>query len=215
MIGTYICAYLILILSISALVNYRITKHYLSLNGLLMVLLAIGLLSLRIFALSGIRTNILSLNTLQSSITLTIPLTLILSLILLIIRKNKNVNPGKAFLLFLYYIPFGIIQQLFFQFVFLETLYFLLPNLLVCIPISAIFYYLFHPRKDFKILSGATLFIGLIWSSIYLNYGNIITIGISHAFLGMMYYSLMREDNTLEPRLRYLSKDKRQPGSAN
>ena len=100
------------------------------------------------------------------------------------------------------YLTAGFLQQLFFQFVFLETVYFLAKgNALLTVSLSAVFFSLFHFGKSIRKFYLLTLMMGFFYSGVYLLYGNLFWLALSHAVLGAFLYVLFFDDNLLTSRL--------------
>lgn len=124
-----------------------------------------------------------------------------LMICVIIIFGIKDKKPLKwSIMVFFLYIPFGILQEILFQFVFTDTLFELTGNPYITIFLSSIYYMLFHLRLD---LGTFTFIAGLFWSYFYLAFGNVFWIGISHAILGTMYYVFMYKGNALKNKLNY------------
>lgn len=129
------------------------------------------------------------------------------SFILYLGKKKADLKTKKILSLFLLYLPFSFLQQLFFQTIILESLLFLLHRVLVTVFIASVFFVLFHiPLKKKKSghpsLHTAGMWLWYIsYSLIYIYFGNILWIILFHALLGAIYYSLTYRGNILKTRL--------------
>ncbi|MBU4350773.1 CPBP family intramembrane metalloprotease [Patescibacteria group bacterium] len=133
--------------------------------------------------------------------------TLLIILAFILIKKKDIFRLKSAYFwkLLVFYFPWGFLQQLFFQFIFFETVYFAFKgNIFLSLLLSAVFFGLFHLgwTKKFFLPS---LLIGFFFSGIYLLYGNLIWLALSHALLGTFLYVLFVKDNQLARRLTGLN----------
>lgn len=101
------------------------------------------------------------------------------------------------------YLAFGIVQQIFFQSIFTQTLSKVVDNKSLVVIFSSIFYSSFHwgwgPEGiRFGLL---TLFAGVVWAILFLTSPNIYLLGFSHALLASIYYFMVRGDDILNVRL--------------
>ncbi len=195
--------YLILIFCFLILLIYFFTKEFDSLIGLFLVFMVIFIIVIRANLFKNIPTNLFNPSTLFISSLFVLVFVIVASGILFIKKKNKKKK--HVFLLFFLYLIFGLIQQLLFQYVFLETLNFLLNNFLISVFVSAIYYSLFHTKRGIEFFI-FTLGTGLIWSTIYLKYGNIIPLIISHAILGTVYYTWIFKGEAIKNRSKLFRK---------
>ena len=103
------------------------------------------------------------------------------------------------------YLLFGIVQQIFFQAVFTDTLRYLVDDVSLVIIFSSVFYSSFHWNWDAKgIRFGLiTLMSGVVWSVLYLKSPNIFLLGLSHGILASLYYFIVYEDNILRKKLSF------------
>jgi len=187
---------------------YRHEK-YDTLNGILLFGVALSLLFMKSFML-GNRSLVFIPSTFLISGLVTLVATIFVAIILFLMRKYKPSRFEKKYILILLvlYIIFGFLQQLFFQFVFLETIYSITKSFFPAIIISAFYYSLFHLRESTKRFFFGTLALGIIYSTIYLLYGNLIWLGISHGILGTIYYVYYFKEKILENKIGYFFKIK-------
>jgi len=131
-----------------------------------------------------------------------------LGVITILIFRNRKLKRRAGFFLmvFICYLPFGFLQQLLFQYVFLETLVSLFQAKYIVLIIGVLFYTFFHLSKETNLLAILGFLAGLAWMSIYLYYGNIIWPSLGHAFLAAMYYYFIHPSNRLVKRLKFLKK---------
>jgi hypothetical protein len=177
---------------------YR-AKTYDSLNGLLLVICGIIAMALKGFNLSIFKDNFWISALYLACFTLF----MVALLFMIGVRDRKPIwFMGLTFAL---YVPFGIIQEILFQYIFLDTLYSMLPNPYICIFLSAAYYMLFHPKLE---LGFFTFIAGLGWSYLYLAFHNVFWIGISHALLGSAYYVFMIKGSSLKNKLGILQRKK-------
>ncbi|MBU0757199.1 MAG: CPBP family intramembrane metalloprotease [Nanoarchaeota archaeon] len=134
--------------------------------------------------------------------------TLFCSLVLYKLRKNKINRYGwRYFFVFvMLYFLFGLGQQIFFQFIFMESVYFFTNNALVSILVGSVFYYLFHPKMRFGKFHYFTFFMGLFWSFSYMFFGNILWVSISHGVLGAFFGIYLLDKDPMRSRLKIIRK---------
>jgi len=100
------------------------------------------------------------------------------------------------------------LQQVLFQCVFFETIYFISEgNIIVSLLLSAVYYGSFHLGLYAKRFFPQTLLLGFIFSGIYLIWGNIFWLGLSHALLGTFLYVLFFDHNELARQLSIKTND--------
>ena len=135
-------------------------------------------------------------------------ITLSLSFIFIIIiyTQRENKNTKRILLLFMLYLLFGAGQQLFFQLVFLGSILnlFKFNRLIIPVFITSLYYALFHssnPDKVFDKFFIGTFILNLFWSTIYLKFGNILWLALSHAILGTFYYMWIFDGDVMKKRL--------------
>lgn len=129
--------------------------------------------------------------------------TFLIVLAFVFIKKNDIARLKSAYFrkLLAFYFLWGFLQQLFFQFVFFETVYFVFKgNIFLSLSSSAIFLGLFHLGRTKKFFL-PSLLMGFLFSGIYLLYGNLIWLALSHALLGTFLYVLFVKNNQLSRRL--------------
>lgn len=129
--------------------------------------------------------------------------TLLAILILVFIKKDNMSLLGSVYFrkLLMFYLLWGLLQQLFFQFVFFETVYFIFKGgILIPIFSSAIFFSLFHLGRHKKFFLPSVL-MGFLYSGIYLFYGNLIWLALSHTLIGVFLYVLFVDRDQLALRL--------------
>ena len=194
--------YLILIIVTLLFIIYATTKNYDSFKGILLLILGFSALFLKIFFVH-IQTKFSVESTFLISGLITGGFTLFGVVILLFIRKYKKYNLKYFFTLLILYILFGFIQQLFFQFVILETLFYLINSYVPTILLSALFYGLFHKRNLLFFIT--TFAAGLIWSTTYLYFGNLIWLGISHGVLATFAYTGFVKKDMIKDKLHFLN----------
>jgi hypothetical protein len=190
----------IIVLCLIILLVFLKTKRYDSLQGAAIAAITIAALVLKLafgkpspyffnpgkFLISGI---------------LVMAFTMLCTLFLLHFRKNK-IKIRYVLTLFVLYILFGFLQQLLFQFIFLETIYILTANLWLSIIVGALFYLLFHLYGEFDTKFKLMLFIfGICWGYFYLIYQNIFWLAISHAILGTLYYGFVVDKKAIRKKL--------------
>lgn len=196
------------ILFFLVLVVYFSLDKYDSLGGLFLLLFGIMLLLLRIlvvgktsffyvketFWISGLWTAVITV----------FGACFILSL--KSIRKGLDYNFKYLIFLLVLYIFFGYLQQLLFQFMFFETVYYLTGKITMSIFISAFYYFIFHLRSKRLEFQLGTFLIGLMWSANYLFFGNLFWLGISHGIIGTMYYLNLFDQDMLRKKISFIDK---------
>lgn len=201
--------YLILFGCLLVELTYLRTKQYDSKKGVLLFVAGMVLLLARTLFLKTPTTLIFDYFTFWQSGALNGVFTLAIIIFFLIWKtKKKIVGFGLKYglILFLFYLPWGFLQQLFFQYIFLETVFFLTKNKILTLIASSIFYTSVHSLKIDKRLTFLCFFASLAWFSAYLNYGNIIWPSLSHAIFGVLYYSLISKKDVLRTHLGFISK---------
>lgn len=178
--------YGLIIICLLLLILYQLFIEYDSPLGIVFIVLLLSAIFLR-FSLNKIIPNHLYVQDTFAKSALIVGLFTIFS-VFVISRGRKKNKKKNTFLLFTLYLTAGIIQQLLFQYVFLETIYYLTSNLLLTIIISVIYYSLFHLREGAAFYLKITI-MGTFWALIYLNFGNIIPLIISHGIVGTVYYT--------------------------
>lgn len=196
---------IILVVSFALLVIFKSTKSYFSKRGILLLLLFISLVVAKLWIVSdpaaiGLRTDNISDTLLPSMIFLVLGMAILLTM--RHTKKKFKIFPWILSLIILY-IPFGIIQQLFFQGVFTDTLNRLLGSANLVIIYSSVFYASYHFGWDSKglIFGLQALFAGIVWANLFLISPNIYVLGFTHAVLASTYYFLVGEEDILEKRL--------------
>jgi len=199
--------YIILGLVFLSLLTYWLNNTYDSINGGFLILFGVSALILRIFYLSA-ETRLYVHETFWLSGLIVGVLTLIVAIFLWVIRKNKKVNPKYFVFLLILYIFFGFLQQVLFQFVILETILYLTNSFIPTIILSAFIYGAFHKTKLlFKkpIFFFLTTFAaGLIWSTVYVYYGNLIWLGISHGVTATVLFTGFVKKDLIKHKVRFL-----------
>jgi chromate transport protein ChrA len=127
--------------------------------------------------------------------------TLVGCLLLIPFKKNRF-NLRFALILLPLYIIMGLLQQLFFQYLFLDTVKGLIGSLWLTILAGAVFFALFHLGIHFTNFFRICLFFTfIIWGYFYLTYQNIFWLAISHGIIGTVYYALIVQDDPIRHRL--------------
>lgn len=195
---------IIIVVSFVVLVIFKRTRNYASLNGLLLLLLFLVLIATKIMLVSdpsiiGLRTDNFSDTLLPTAIFLALGMAILFTIRH---RKKRFKILSWTLSLFILYFPFGFIQQLFFQGVFTDTLSRILDSQSLVIIFSSVFYSSFHWGWGSKgLMFGLqTLFVGIVWSTLFLTSPNIFILGATHAVLASTYYFIVREENILEKR---------------
>jgi hypothetical protein len=188
----------IIFLCLLVLIVYLKTKRYDSLQGLIMVLLALSALFIKFYS-KGF-PNLLNPSTFTQSGIVIMGFTLLLCLFIVPFRK-KRINLKFALILLPLYLFFGLLQQLLFQYLFLDSANAIIGNLWLSVLVGATFYLAFHFGSDFDTRFRISLFIiDIIWGYCYLTYNNLFWLGISHGIFGMAYYTLVVKRDPLKNR---------------
>jgi hypothetical protein len=203
----------IVILSLLLLIPYYKTKKFFSPNGFVLVSLFVVLLFLGIFALPVEDSLFLRVDSLLTSgLLVLIPtvaflvaayLGVFFFLPHLLISPRRN---GRHFLkLFVLYTLFAFVEQLFFQFIFLETIFYFSGDLVLSALVGTGFFVLFHlqPRPlKFRILFAlGALAMEFLHATVYLSLGNIIWPTLSMGLVATAYYGLLHPEDILQFRL--------------
>ncbi|MDP2930295.1 MAG: CPBP family glutamic-type intramembrane protease [bacterium] len=195
---------LIIFVSFLLLGSFYKTRSFLSVWGGLTFLTGLLVLGLRIKLLWLYPTRFFIRESFFISGIIVGVTTLLAVAIIIFWGKNNLPRLKSAYFwkLLAAYLPLGFLEQFFFQFVFLETVYFLTKgNAFLAVFFSAIFYSLFHLGQIIKKFYFLTLIMGIFCAGIYLLYGNLIWLALLHAILGTFLYVLFFEDNQLSRRL--------------
>jgi len=178
---------LIFLLCVLIMIGYYIVKNYDSFGGIIIILL--GLAVIYVKTLAGHLNLFFVKETFLISGVVVMSFTLLCTLFLYFFKEhNKKVFTKHGVVLLLLYIFFGFLQQLLFQFIFLETVYSLIDNVFLVVLISAAFYAIFHWKlKQIRFLI-VTFLAGLFWSGFYVMYGNLFWLAISHGILGTVTF---------------------------
>lgn len=189
------------------LIIFRKTEVYDSRFGFFMVSLFITLALLKIYKLPSLPNLYLPENFLKAGQTVFI-FTLTMIFIGYRLREKKEKFNWKYFLsLFLLYLPFSLMQQLLFQYLFLDTLFSLTHRSFFSVLLTGIYFYYFHHQRFYSRFSFFIFTISFFWSYVYLVYGNIIWLVLSHSILGSCYYIWFRKDNILRNRLKLINEN--------
>ena len=195
---------LIIFISFLLLGSFYKTRSFLSVWGGLTFLTGLLALGLRMKLLWLYPTRFFIRESLLIS-GIIVGITTLLAVAIIIFWGKNNLPRLKLayfWKLLATYLPLGFLEQLFFQFVFLETVYFLTKgNALLAVFLSTIFFGLFHLEKKIRKFYFLILAMEIFCASVYLLYGNLIWLVLSHAILGTFIYVLFFDDNQLSRRL--------------
>ena len=190
----------ILILCLAVLLIYLRTKKYDSPAGLIMLFLSLAAILLKLY-FRGNSPNLFNPSLFLASGLIVMGTTLLFCLILIPLRKNRF-RLGYALTLLPLYIFFGFLQQLLFQYLFLESAFSLIGSFWPSLIIGALFYLLFHLNLDFDAKFKVCLFlVDIFWGYCYLTYHNIFWLALSHGIIGAVYYSLIVHQDAIRHRL--------------
>jgi membrane protease YdiL (CAAX protease family) len=178
--------YFLLLLCLAVLAVYNFTHDYDSPFGLLLILLITGAVTVRTRLTPQIPSLIYLPPTFLPCAVLTGIITFLSVIVISSQRPDqKKGNVGQLFILYLF---FGLMQQLLFQYVFLETINFLSRNTILAIAATTFFFSLFHTQNGRGYYLQTTT-IGLLWTIVYVHFGNLLPLVISHGILGTAYYT--------------------------
>lgn len=203
--------FVLLFLCIAMMLAFFNTKEYDSINGAFLFVLGMVVISLKIFVL-GSSQLFLAEKTLVMSGVFAAVITVFVAIIVLLLKKRRKKNGLKfdanyvVLLLFLYII-FGFFQQVLFQFVFAETMLSLTGNHFFTAIAASVYYGLFHIKSIKPEFVIGTFIMGFLWSSLYLSFGNLFWIGISHGIAGTIYYINLWDKDVLREKLEILRSD--------
>lgn len=189
----------IILLCFVALIIFKRTKSYLSIAGLSLLITFFLLIFLKYFSSDslyeiGFRTD----NLMVTLIPATIYLALSTAILFTMRFKPKKFKIIKwIFALFILYLLFGLVQQIFFQAIFTHTLNKLIQEKILVILFSAVFFSSFHWGWDSKGIKFGilTLFGGVTMATLYLISPNVYLLGIVHGILASLYYFVVYEGN--------------------
>lgn len=196
------------ILSLLILLIYFDVKKYDSLDGVFLLLVGILLLGLKIVVVGNSSFIFIKETFWISGLYVTAITVFGACFVLSLKRFRKGFDYNFRYLVFLLflYIFFGYLQQLLFQFIFTETVFFLTKKLWLSVFISAFYYFIFHLRsKRIEFLIG-TFLLGLLWGASYLIFGNLFWLGISHGVIGTIYYLNLFEEDMLRKRIKFIDR---------
>ncbi len=189
----------ILALCLITLLIYLRTRKYDSPQGILMLALGLAAVLLKLYFRDKSSYLFNPSTFIHSGIIIT-SFTALICLLLVLLKKNK-LRWKYALTLLPLYLFWGFLQQLLFQYLFLESVYTVVGNIWLAIIIGAVFYLLFHFNLDFDAKFRLGLFIiDLFWGYFYLTYQNIFWLGISHGIFGVAYYTLVCKMDPLKIR---------------
>lgn len=198
---------LILILCISTLIIYTWTKNFDSINGILIIIFGLSALVLTILYLKEVTFKLYVPETLLISGIIHLIFTIVGFLLILFFRvKQRKFNPVFFLTLFVLYVPFAFVQQIFFQYIFLNMLSSLIASRSLVLLFGILFFGLAHPPRDTVKLTIFSLLAGSVWVWTFMTYGNLLWQSVSHAFLGSLYYCLVHPDNRLLARVKFFRK---------
>ncbi len=196
---------LVLILCITSLILYTRTKNFDSLKGILLFFLAFSALMLKIIYIKEVNFKLFTPDTIFISGLIIFVFSAIGSLFIYTVRiKDRVIKPGFLLKLFILYIPFALLQQIFFQYLFLNDISTLVAGKLPILILGVIFFGLAHSPRETAKLTVFSLIAGSVWIWTYMSFGNIFWPVLSHAFLGSLYYCLVHPSNRLLARLKFL-----------
>src|SRR3989338_433575 len=179
--------WLVLLICALMLSIFRSANSYESGRGI--VLLALLLLATLLRVRAGIASHLFVAPTLLLSGLFTAIVTLAGALILLLGRKDrKQERPRFISFLLPLYLLFGLVQQLFFHYVVVDTVSHL-SSIPLTILLGSLYFSLFHISKTLKLFAPGAFFLFASWSVIYLLLGNIIWLVLSHALLATLFYA--------------------------
>jgi membrane protease YdiL (CAAX protease family) len=196
---------LIVILCIITLIIYTFTENYDSFKGVLIFLLASFALLIKIFFIKEVSFKIFVPETLIISGIITLVFSVVGFLLLLALRiKNRKFTRTFLCTLFILYLPFALLQQIFFQYIFLNTLSSFFASKVVILSLGVLFFTLAHLPRETTKLTVFSLIAGCVWMWTYMSYGNILWPILSHAVLAPLYYCFVHPSNRLLARLKFL-----------
>jgi membrane protease YdiL (CAAX protease family) len=134
----------------------------------------------------GLRTD-----NLHAALKMAVPFTAVSTLLIMAVsyRLGSFHFNRSIILLMPFYIAWGVLQQFLFQSFLNKHLQKLFRNMHLVIFINAVFFASIHAGNP--PLVPAAFVAGLCWSYMFVMAPNIITLGISHGFLAVLYYYLL------------------------
>lgn len=200
---TQTLAYIIILLALAVLPLYLRMRKWTSPLPWIIFMIGASAFVIRIFALPEIGSNLLIHSTNLYAAGAYFIYTIV-AVIIVVGVKAKGKKLGKLNLKWWIiggYLLFGLIQQLWFKFVFFDTLYYLLGDGFfmresIAILVAAVYYSTFHgyATKTIKNFAMMAFFIDLGWGILYLVLGNLHWNVLSHAIIGGAFYSLVFEE---------------------
>lgn len=174
-------------------------------KGILIVLFASLALLIKIIFIKEVNYKVFVPDTLLISGIINLVFSIIGLLLILALRiKNRKFKLGFFFKLFIIYLPFALLQQIFFQYIFLDTLSSFFASKLLVLTLGVLFFNSAHlPRETAKI-TVFSFIAGTVWMWTYISYGNILWPMLSHAILAPLYYCFVHPSNRLLVRLKFL-----------
>lgn len=202
---TYYLNLFIILLCLSGFFVYKKTKSYISIGGLVMLLMLLSAVFLKFTVVKDL--SVVGFRTDNFGDTL-LPLVIfnaigVVVLFAMRFKKKKFKVLSWLLSLVLLYLIFGLIQQIFFQAIFADTLNRLLGDKAYVVIFSTLFYSSFHwgwETRQIR-LGFLTLFAGAVWTMIYLQSPNIYLLAASHAILASLYYFIVHPYDILSRRL--------------
>jgi len=195
---------LILSLCIITLIIYTFTKNYDSLKGTLIFLFASSALLIKIIFFKEVTFKVFVPETLLISGLINLAFSIFGFLLILALRiKNRKFKLGFFFKLFILYFPFALLQQLFFQYIFLDTLSSFFTSKFLVLTIGVLFFSSAHLPTETAKITFFSFIAGIVWMWTYMSYGNILWPILSHAILAPLYYCFVHPSNRLLVRLKF------------
>jgi hypothetical protein len=136
-------------------------------------------------------------------------LALIIMILYLFFKKRKVFSTGKTkryvLKLFGLYFIFALIEQLFFKFVVLESIFYLTEQVILSVLLGSIFFIFFHLQKyppvQRVLFAGGAFLMEFVHDYVYLSFGNIIWPALSMAMIATFYYAFIFKGDILKFRL--------------
>lgn len=196
--------WLIIIFSLSALFIYYRVKLFKSFLGIFLLSLFIFLMIFRLLTAREGFTDPFLVNFEALQVLVTLLFTLVAVLLIFVLsgyRKQPSRKVSYLFKIFLLYLVFAIIEQLFFNFVVAQTIYYLIQNLGASVFLAGVFFSLFHvqlKKRDRAFFITGSFVMGMFNSWLYLSSGSIILASLSMAIIAGTYYSFLCEVDVLK-----------------
>lgn len=197
--------YIIVLLCILILLGYTLTKNFDSFKGFLIFILALLALYLKNKA-SGFPGDIFYYQPAFVNAVYWGLFTVGVGIFLIFLFRNHKPVGGvkRLLLLAVLYLPFGILQQIFFLYLFYDSLVLIFGMNIFTFLAGVIFFTAAHMPKETAKITIFTFVFGFLNIVSFHYFKNLLVIGVVHAILGSLYYNYVHPSDRLKSRINFL-----------